>query len=91
MTETSGAEHSLAEQIASSLRRDILLGKLAPGALIKERDSSADRGVSRTPLREAIRILASEGLVVLRPSRSPVVANPSLKEIIDDLVVMNTL
>jgi DNA-binding GntR family transcriptional regulator len=84
-------ENTLAEQIADGLRRDILLGTLAPGALIKERDSSADLGVSRTPLREAIRILASEGLVVLRPSRSPVVANPSLQEITDDLVVMNTL
>lgn len=84
-------ENTLAEQIADGLRRDILLGKLKPGARIKERDSSADLGVSRTPLREAIRILASEGLVTLRPSRSPVVADPSLKEITDDLVVMNTL
>lgn len=85
------SDNTLAEQIADSLRRDILLGRLAPGALIKERDSSAGLGVSRTPLREAIRILASEGLVTLRPSRSPIVANPSLKEITDDLVVMNTL
>jgi len=84
-------ENTLAEQIAAGLRRDILLGKLRPGARIKERDSSADLGVSRTPLREAIRILASEGLVTLRPSRSPVVADPSLQEITDDLVVMNTL
>lgn len=85
------SEQTLAEQIAGSLRRDILLGKLAPGALLKERDNSAGRGVSRTPLREAIRILASEGLVVLRPSRSPIVADPTLKEITDDLIVMNTL
>lgn len=84
-------EQTLAEQIADSLRRDILIGSLAPGALIKERDNSAGRGVSRTPLREAIRILASEGLVVLRPSRSPIVADPTLKEITDDLIVMNTL
>jgi len=85
------SEQTLAEQIADSLRRDILVGALAPGALIKERDNSAGRGVSRTPLREAIRILASEGLVVLRPSRSPIVADPTLKEITDDLIVMNTL
>jgi GntR family transcriptional regulator, rspAB operon transcriptional repressor len=84
-------DNTLADQIADSLRRDILLGNLKPGALIKERDSSAELGVSRTPMREAIRILASEGLVILRPSRSPIVANPSLKEITDDLVVMNAL
>lgn len=84
-------DNTLAEQIADSLRRDILLGNLKPGALIKERDSSAELGVSRTPMREAIRILANEGLVILRPSRSPIVANPSLKEVTDDLVVMNAL
>lgn len=85
------SEQTLAEQIADRLRRDILLGSLAPGALIKERANSAGQGVSRTPLREAIRILASEGLVILRPSRSPIVADPTLKEVTDDLIVMNTL
>ena len=84
-------ENTLAEQIANGMRRDILLGKLKPGALIKERDSSHDLGVSRTPLREAIRILASEGLVNLRPARSPVVADPSLREISDNLVVISVL
>lgn len=84
-------ENTLAKHIADGLRRDILLGVLAPGTLIKERDTSAERGVSRTPLREAIRILSSEGLVMLRPSRSPIVANPSLKEITDDAVVMTAL
>lgn len=82
---------TLPEQIADRLRRDILLGKLEPGASIKERDSAADLGVSRTPMREAIRILAREGLVLLRPARSPIVADPSLKEVTDDLAVMTVL
>ena len=64
---------TLPEQIAQSLRRDILRGRLSPGDSIKERDNAAERGVSRTPRREAIRILAQEGLVILRPSRSPIV------------------
>ncbi|MEQ9673915.1 MAG: winged helix-turn-helix domain-containing protein, partial [Roseovarius indicus] len=68
------AEGILAEQIANQLRRDILRGKLAPGASIKERDNAAEMGVSRTPMREAIRILAQDGLVILRPARSPIVA-----------------
>ncbi len=85
------SNHTLPQQIADSLRRDILLGKLLPGASIKERDNAAGLGVSRTPMREAIRILAKEGLVVLRPSRSPVVADPSLKEVTDDLAVMRAL
>lgn len=82
---------TLPEQIADRLRRDILLGRLPPGASIKERDNALGLGVSRTPMREAIRILAKERLVVLRPARSPVVANPSLEEVTDDLEVMGAL
>jgi DNA-binding GntR family transcriptional regulator len=81
-------EKPLAEQIADQLRRDILRGKLAPGATIKERDNAAEMGVSRTPLREAIRILSQEGLVDLRPARSPIVAVPSIKQVSDDVEVL---
>ncbi|WP_343115617.1 GntR family transcriptional regulator [Ostreiculturibacter nitratireducens] len=84
-------EPSLPDHIANQLRRDILRGKLPPGSTIKERDNAADMGVSRTPMREAIRILAKEGLVLLRPSRSPIVANPSLKEISDAIDVLRAL
>ncbi|PRY86885.1 GntR family transcriptional regulator [Donghicola tyrosinivorans] len=84
-------EETLAEQIARQLRRDILRGKLAPGSSIKERDNAAEMGVSRTPMREAIRILAKEGLVILRPARSPIVAEPSIKEISDQVEVLLAL
>lgn len=85
------AEEVLAEQIAAQLRRGILRGTFPPGASIKERDNAAEMGVSRTPMREAIRILANEGLLHLRPSRSPVVANPSFKEIADAVEVLLAL
>jgi DNA-binding GntR family transcriptional regulator len=81
----------LAIEIAVKLRRDILRGKLAPGALVKERDHAAEYGVSRSPLREAIRILAMERLIVLRPSRSPRVANPTFHEIADEVLVLLVL
>ena len=81
-------EPNLAEQIAQQLRRKILQGKLPPGASIKERDNAAEMGVSRTPLREAIRILATEGLVELRPARSPIVSVPTIKQISDDVEVL---
>ncbi|APX25137.1 MAG: GntR family transcriptional regulator [Rhodobacteraceae bacterium] len=84
-------QETLAEQIAARLRRSILRGTLPPGAPIKERDSAATMGVSRTPMREAIRILAKEGLVVLRPARSPVVASPTIREIRDQVVVLEAL
>jgi len=85
------AEPILAETIAKQLRRDILRGKLPPGASIKERDNAADLGVSRTPMREAIRILAKEGLVHLRPSRSPIVAQHDFKEVSDQAQVLIAL
>lgn len=84
-------EPVLAEQIAAQLRRQILRGTLAPGAPLKERDTAGAMGVSRTPMREAIRILAKEGLVCLRPSRSPVIAQPSIRQVRDQIVVLETL
>lgn len=81
----------LAEQIAAQLRRSILRGTLAPGAPLKERDTAAAMGVSRTPMREAIRVLAQEGLVVLRPARSPVIAQPTIKDVCDQIIVLRTL
>jgi DNA-binding GntR family transcriptional regulator len=85
------AERNLPEHIANQLRRDILRGTLAPGVPIKERDGAAGMAVSRTPMREAIRILAKEGLVILRPSRSPIVADPSFSEIADAIEVLRAL
>ncbi|RYH11708.1 GntR family transcriptional regulator [Tropicimonas sp. IMCC6043] len=82
------ADESLPQQLARQIRRDILRGKLVPGAPIKERDSASELGVSRTPMREAIRILAQEGLVYLRPSRSPIVAAPSIKEVVDQVELL---
>lgn len=84
-------ETTLAEHIANDLRREILRGKLPPGTSIKERDNAAEMGISRTPMREAIRILAKEGLVQLRPSRSPIVAQSSFKNIEDQTQVLIAL
>ncbi|GAA3854339.1 GntR family transcriptional regulator [Celeribacter arenosi] len=84
-------ERPLAEQLADRLRRDILRGRLAPGDAVKERDNALDLNVSRTPMREAIRILAKEGLIVLRPARSPIVADPSIEEISQWVEVLGAL
>ena len=85
------ARKSLAEQGADELRNLILLEKLPPGSTIPERETAAALGVSRTPLRESLRILASEGLVEIAPNRAPQVANPSLDEIKDLLQVQGAL
>lgn len=82
---------SLASEAAESLREFIMLGKLAPGMPVRERDLADAFGISRTPLKEALRILEGEGLIVYGPTRRPRVADPSLAEICDWLRVQGAL
>lgn len=82
---------SLAEDAAQTLRSMILLEKLPPGISLPERDLSEALGISRTPLREAIRLLAGEGLIQFTAARRPFVANPSLEEINNCLRVQGAL
>jgi GntR family transcriptional regulator, rspAB operon transcriptional repressor len=91
MPDQSRPEPTLPEQLANQIRRDILRGKLKPGHPVKERDNASELGVSRTPMREALRILAKEGLIELRPARSPIVANPTLKQVTDCIQVLVSL
>ncbi|MFT7060580.1 MAG: DNA-binding GntR family transcriptional regulator, partial [Pseudorhodobacter sp.] len=69
----------------------ILLEKLPPGAAIAERDVAQALGISRTPLRGALAILEQDGLVEYSVTRRPRVADPSLEEISQNLMVMGTL
>ncbi|MFE1600183.1 GntR family transcriptional regulator [Methylobacterium sp. ID0610] len=64
---------SLAEKAAADLRRLILLNLIAPGEALNEPDLVQRLGVSRTPVREALKLLAGEGLVTLRRNRSALV------------------
>ena len=82
---------SLASEAADNLREFILLGRLAPGMPVRERDLAEAFGISRTPLKEALRILESEGLIDYGPTRRPVGADPSLTEINDWLRVQGAL
>jgi DNA-binding GntR family transcriptional regulator len=74
----------LHEQAASRLRSLIIRGDLQPGEQLVEADLCEALGVSRTPLREALKLLAAEGLVQLRLNRSSIVA-PIRREEIDEL------
>ncbi|SFC85611.1 GntR family transcriptional regulator [Tropicimonas isoalkanivorans] len=92
----SGTPHrierqSLHEAILTRLRDMIIEGDLTPGTRINEGAIGAQFGVSRTPLREAIKYLASEGLVELVPSRGAVVKKFTAKEVRDMLDVVRTL
>ncbi|MFN5714580.1 MAG: GntR family transcriptional regulator, partial [Bradyrhizobium sp.] len=63
----------LHEQAAARLRAMIVRGELAPGQSLGEADLSDALGISRTPLREALKQLANEGLVELRLNHSAVI------------------
>lgn len=62
----------LHEQAASRLRQLLVEGRIAPGAKLNERELAEALHISRTPLREAIKMLAAEGLVDLLPNRGAV-------------------
>lgn len=62
---------------ADRLRRAIVAGHLPAGERLKELELCAEFGISRTPLREALRVLASEGLVEIVPNRGATVVNLS--------------
>ena len=64
-----GPSPTLPAAVAERLRELITEGTLAPGARLNERALGESLGVSRTPLREAFRLLAADGLVVLAPNR----------------------
>lgn len=68
-------------ELAARIREMILEDELPPGTPIRERQLAEKLGVSRTPLREALKILAAEGLVELEPRRGATVADPSPTEI----------
>jgi DNA-binding GntR family transcriptional regulator len=82
---------SLHDAVISRLRDMIIEGKLAPGTRIHEGQIGQLLGVSRTPLREALKALASEGLVELVPSRGAVVRRFTPKDVQDMLTVLGTL
>jgi DNA-binding GntR family transcriptional regulator len=73
------------------LRELIVQVRLAPGARLNERLLCQQLGISRTPLREAIKLLASEGLVVLLPNRGAQVAPLEAGRLAETLAVMGAL
>jgi DNA-binding GntR family transcriptional regulator len=78
----------LHQEVAVRLRQRIVEGQLAPGVKLNERELSESLHVSRTPLREAIRMLAAEGLVELLPNRGAVVASMSVQDVADTFEVI---
>ncbi|NGM87606.1 GntR family transcriptional regulator [Parapusillimonas sp. SGNA-6] len=82
---------TLPTAVADRLREMIIQGELAPGTRLNERALCDRLQVSRTPLREAFRLLAADGLVQLQPNRGAQVTALSEQDVIDSFELMGAL
>jgi DNA-binding GntR family transcriptional regulator len=81
----------LHEEATDRLRDQIVQGRLAAGTRLNERLLTAQLGVSRTPLREAFKVLATEGMVELLPNRGAIVSQMDPVRLAESLAVMGAL
>jgi DNA-binding GntR family transcriptional regulator len=70
-----------ARELCNTLAEDIIRGKLLPGCPLEETELARRFGVSRTPVREALRELAASGLIEARAHRSAIVARPTARRL----------
>jgi DNA-binding GntR family transcriptional regulator len=71
---------ALYEEVAELLRQRIFAGELAPGSWIDELRIAEEYGISRTPLREALKVLAAEGLITMKVRRGAYVTEVNDKD-----------
>ena len=81
MAAVSLAPRALYEEVAESLRQRIFSRELAPGSWIDELKIAQAYGISRTPLREALKVLAAEGLVTMKVRRGAYVTEVSEQDL----------
>ncbi len=75
------APRALYEEVAERLRQRIFSGELAAGDWIDELKIADELGISRTPLREAVKVLAAEGRVTMKVRRGAYVTETSTKDL----------
>jgi DNA-binding GntR family transcriptional regulator len=83
MSAASLSPRALYEEVAELLRQRIFSRELAPGSWIDEMKLAEEYGISRTPLREALKVLAAEGLVTMKVRRGAYVTEVSEKDLSD--------
>lgn len=87
-----GQSHAnLGDLVCDEIRAAILAGALAPGQRLKQEQLAADMRVSRVPVREALRLLEADGLVVARPGHGWMVAELTKEDAADVLMLRGTL
>ncbi len=82
---------SLHDEVVDRVREMVLDGQIPAGERLHERTLCERLGVSRTPLREALKVLASEGLIELRPNRGAVVTRLTIADVEEMFEVMGAL
>lgn len=82
---------SLVQLAADAIRRQILSGELGPGERLLEERLTAELGISRPPLREALRMLEQEGLIVSVPRRGSTVATLTDQDVFEILTLRSAL
>lgn len=85
------APTALYQEVAERLRQRIFAHEIPPGSWIDEQKLAEQYGISRTPLREALKVLASEGLVELKPRRGCYVTEISRQDLDDIFPLMALL
>jgi DNA-binding GntR family transcriptional regulator len=80
-----------AEVVAGIVRQAIYEGKFVPGERLREADLAAEIGVSRTPVREALLILQTEGVVEAVPNRGSAVRAYTVEEMLDFMEIRGML
>ena len=75
------APRALYQQVAEKLREQIFNRALEPGSWIDEQKLAVEYGISRTPLREALKVLAVEGLVTMKVRRGAYVTEMSTEDV----------
>ena len=78
----------LSLQISKKIEDDIIYGRLPPGTKLDEAKLCEKYGVSRTPIREALKLLASEGLVEIRPRRGAIIPTLNIVTLFEMFEVM---
>ncbi|MDX5363077.1 MAG: GntR family transcriptional regulator [Pseudazoarcus pumilus] len=82
---------ALYQEVAERLRQRIFAHELTPGTWVDEQSLAEEYGISRTPLREALKVLAAEGLVTLKPRRGCYVNEVSERDLDEIFGVMSLL
>ena len=81
----------LSQKVYRALKTEIIKGSLKPGTKLSEGKIAEQMGVSRTPVREALKELAAEGFVKMNPNQAVAVSNASVKDVQEVLQIRGVL